>query len=140
METSKRAEELREHCQRIKTDLAAIGEMRPGSLVERFRKCGKAQCHCAHEGDPGHGPSWVLTREVAGKTVTSAIPGDAVDLTRRQVAEYRRFRALAKDLVDTSDQACDAALLARRAASEKEAEKGGSSRALRTKSRKKLKR
>ena len=37
--------------------LAGIGEFRPGTLQARYRKCGKATCHCAREGDPGHGPS-----------------------------------------------------------------------------------
>ena len=35
--------------------LAGIGEFRPGTLQARYRKCGKATCHCAREGDPGHG-------------------------------------------------------------------------------------
>lgn len=55
----------------LKSQLAAIGDLRPGSLVPRFRKCGKPSCHCAKRGDPGHGPSYSLTRPVESKTVTA---------------------------------------------------------------------
>ena len=58
-----------------------LGDLRPGSLVARFRKCGKRNCHCAAEGAPGHGPSWSLTHGVRGKTVTRVIPADAVEET-----------------------------------------------------------
>jgi len=53
----------------LKAQLAAIGDMRLGSLVPRFRKCGKPSYHCAKEGDSGHGPSYSLTHAVAGRTI-----------------------------------------------------------------------
>lgn len=92
----------------LKSQLAAIGDMRPGSLVPRFRKCGKPSCHCAQKGDPGHGPSFSLTRPVKGKTVTRVIPaGPAVERTRLQLQEFRRFRQLVQQLIDVSEQICD---------------------------------
>ena len=109
--------------------------MRPGSLVERYRRCGKARCRCAREGSVGHGPIWSLTREVAGKTVTRVIPSSAVERTREQIAEHRRFRGLARELVETSEQLCDALLGAPEAASEKEAAKKGGSRRSSTRTR-----
>lgn len=36
----------------IKAQLAQIGDMRPGSLVERYRKCGKPSCYCAQKDAP----------------------------------------------------------------------------------------
>ena len=92
----------------LKSQLAQIGEMRPGYLVARFRKCGKASCHCAKKGAQGHGPSYSLTHPVAGKTVTRIIPaGPAVEQTRHQLEEYHRFRDLAQQLVAVSEQICD---------------------------------
>jgi len=88
--------------------LAQIGDMRPGSLVPRFRKCGKPTCHCAKKDAKGHGPCYSLTRPVAGKTVTHVIPaGPAVDRTREHLAEYHRFRALVQELLTVSEQICD---------------------------------
>ena len=92
----------------LRAQLVEVGDMRPGSLVERFRKCGKPSCHCARKGSPGHGPSYSLTHPVKGKTITRIIPaGPAVDRTRRQIAEYQRFRALARELVTVNEQLCD---------------------------------
>lgn len=92
----------------LKQQLAEIGQMCPGSLIERYRKCGKPSCHCARPGAQGHGPSWSLTRTVQGKTVTKIIPAAALEETRAQVAEYQRFRALSRELVEISAQLCDA--------------------------------
>jgi hypothetical protein len=92
----------------LKFQRSQIGEMRPGSLVARFRKCGKASCHCAKKGAQGHGPSYSLTHPVAGKTVTRIIPaGPAVEQTRHQLEEYHRFRELVQQLVAVSEQICD---------------------------------
>jgi len=93
----------------LKARLVEIGDMRPGSLVERFRKCGKPTCHCAQEDAAGHGPCYSLTHAVDGKTVTRIIPkGLAVEHTRQQIAEYHRFRDLVRELITVSEQICDA--------------------------------
>jgi len=92
----------------FRAQLAEVGDMRPGSLVERYRKCGKSSCHCARKGAAGHGPSYSLTHPVKGKTVTRIIPaGPAVERTRRQITEYQRFRALVRELVAINEQLCD---------------------------------
>jgi hypothetical protein len=92
----------------LKSQLLQIGEMRPGSLVARIRKCGKPSCRCAKKGAQGHGPSYSLTHPVAGKTVTRIIPaGPAVEQTRQQLEEYHRFRQLVQQLLSVSEQICD---------------------------------
>lgn len=104
-------EQLSSQSLALKTQIAEVGDMRPGSLVERYRKCGKPNCHCAKRGAQGHGPDWILTREVNGKTVTKAIaPGPAVQQTRAQIAEYKRFRELTRELVQVNERICDARL------------------------------
>jgi len=124
-----RVEELRTRCEALKVQLSQVGDFRPGSMVERYRRCGKAGCHCAQPGARGHGPCWSLTHALAGKTVTHVIPAGALEQTRAQLEEYRRFRALARDLVETSERLCAALLATPQAASEKEAaKKGGSPR------------
>lgn len=99
---------LRLKREQLTAAIAQIGDMRPGSLVARFRKCGKPSCHCANEGDKGHGPSFSLTHPAAGKTITHVIPtGPAVEVTQRQLDEYHRFRHLVQQLIAVSEQICD---------------------------------
>jgi hypothetical protein len=118
--------ELERRWGEVRAALGAVGELRPGALVSRYRACGKPTCHCAQPGDPGHGPCWSLTRVVGGKTVTKIIPAAAAAQTHAQIAEHRRFRALARELVEVGEQLCHARLTD--AASPEAAQKGGSAR------------
>ena len=126
--------ELDRRRQDVKAKLMGLGNMRQGSLAERFRKCGKTQCRCAREDSYVHGPSWSLTRAVKGKTVTRIIPARSVAETRAQLAEYREFRRLAQELVDVNEKICDANLLVPEAASQEAAKKGGPKRRLKARS------
>jgi hypothetical protein len=118
--------------QQLKQALLELGDLRPGCLVARYRRCGKANCHCAQSGDPGHGPSFSLTRRVDDKTVTRIIPpGPAVEQTREQIAEYHRLRSLLQELVEVSEQICQAKL---EAAPARTGEKKGSKRRSRRRS------
>jgi hypothetical protein len=111
----------------LKAEIVQIGDMRPGSLTPRFRRCGKTNCHCSSETSPGHGPSWSLTREVNGKTVTKIIPSsEAVEATKQQISEFKRFRELNRELIEVSDKLCDAKLEPLKAGAEATAKKGAS--------------
>lgn len=111
---------------KVRATLASVGDMRPGALVARYRRCGKTACHCSQPGDRGHGPYWSLTRVVGGKTLTKIIPPDAVERTQEQIAVHRRFRDLVRDLVELSEQICEARLASADAVSDETAKKGGS--------------
>ena len=103
-------DELQHERSKLQMALSQLGDLRPGSLIGRYRKCGKPGCHCANPHVPGHGPSYSLTREVDGKTITKIIPASAVEQTRQQIAEYKRFRNLTRDFVEVSEKVCDAQL------------------------------
>ena len=62
----------------------------------------------------GHGPHWVLTTRVHGKTRTRAIPEAALAATRAQIAECQRLRRLVEQLIRVSETACDARVQALR--------------------------
>ena len=100
---------LRQRRDQLAASLADVDDLRPGFLTARFRKCGKPNCHCAQKDSPGHGPSYSLTHRVGGKTVTQVIPqGPAVEQAKAQIAEYRRFRNLVRELIVVSEQLCSA--------------------------------
>jgi hypothetical protein len=106
--------------------LMEFGDLRPGSLVESFRRCGKPGCRCMKPGERGHGPQWLLTRQVNGKTITVSIPADEVERVRLQIEEYRRFRDASRQFVEASERVCAARLA--EAVSEKDAAKKGASK------------
>ena len=117
--------ELEARRSRLLADLGSVGDLRPGTLVERFRKCGKPNCRCAREGDPGHGPVWTLTFRSGGKSKNQMIPPEAVAETRAQVEECRRLRRLTGELIEVSEGLCHARLSSDREAG-REAKKGAS--------------
>lgn len=122
MTTNLRA--LRDKRAQIAARLADIDDLRPGVLTARFRKCGKPNCHCAQKDSPGHGPSYSLTHRVGGKTVTQVIPqGPAVERAKAQIAEYRRFRILVRELIAVSEQICSVQLRESAEVSETETKK-----------------
>jgi hypothetical protein len=59
------------------------------SLVERFLKCGKANCHC-HRGGSKHGPFFYLNRCFAKGQMQSLLlkSPDQIDQARQSVAAY----------------------------------------------------
>lgn len=124
----------------LRSQFASIGEMRSGTLTERFRRCGKSGCHCAKPGDRGHGPVLSLTRKQAGKTVTRIIPSHAAAAIQARVAEYQRFRQLSKAFVEVNDALSEARLAAERAPRAAVEKKGASRKTSRLKSAPKSKR
>lgn len=102
--------------QELLGQIAQLGDLRPGSLVERYRACGRASCWCAQPGVRGHGPQWILTTKVEGKTRTRAIPPQALAATRAQLAACQRLRALVAELITVSERICDGRVQAQRRA------------------------
>ena len=95
----------------LRQELATLGDLRPGSLLSRHQKCGKATCRCAADDHPGHGPYWLLVGVGgAGRKTTRSIPAHAVDRTRAQLAEYKRFRELSREFIQVSEACCQAQL------------------------------
>ena len=90
--------------------LAAIGDLRPGSLVQNYRRCGRPDCFCADKQHRGHGPYWLLTWSVNGKTRSRSVPAAQVPATQAQIAECQRLRRLVAELIEVSEQVCQARL------------------------------
>jgi hypothetical protein len=84
-----------------------LKDMRPGSVVGAVFRCGKPSCHCARPEDPGHGPNLRLTYKWHGKTVTEALPTSAaVRKAEREIAEFREYQRLGRELVEVSEKIC----------------------------------
>jgi len=69
------------------------------SLIERFLKCGKANCHC-HTGGPKHGPFFYLNRCFGPGQVQSLLlkSPEQVARARQGVAAYAQALAVLDEL------------------------------------------
>lgn len=90
--------------------ISALGDLRPGSLVQNYRRCGRSGCFCADRKRRGHGPYWLLTWSVKGKTRSRSIPAARVAETKAQIAECQRLRRLVAELIEVSTDLCQALL------------------------------
>ena len=100
--------DLEEQRARLYEQLAASGDFRPGSINATYRRCGKPNCACAREGHPGHGPRWLWTRSVGGKTRTRQLAPAELDKVRAELAAYQQFAALSEQVVAVNEAICEA--------------------------------
>jgi hypothetical protein len=91
----------------VQSELTQLGDMRAGSITGTGGRCGNPNCHCHKPGDAGHGPYPRLTRKVDGKTITLTFSSPAgLAKAQREVAEYHRFRALSRQLLEVNEEVC----------------------------------
>ena len=70
-----------------------------GSVVERYRKCGKPGCHCAK--GKGHGPAYYLSVTLGvGKTRSYYLPTRLRKVVGRYLHNFKRLRELTEQLVE----------------------------------------
>lgn len=87
-------------------EMGKIGDMRRGTLRERYLPCGRKGCHCARPGSRGHGPKYSLTWKVEGKTKTEYIRADQVSQVEEQLTRHERFLVLCRDLIEINEEIC----------------------------------
>lgn len=91
----------------VTAEIAALGWALPGSLTERFTRCGNPACRCRAEPPQLHGPYPTWTRKVDNKTVTRTLTAEQAELYRPWFANARRLRELLAELETLSLQAAD---------------------------------
>ena len=86
---------LRQRKARLLRSFQLPPEILHASLVERFMKCGKGNCHC-HSSGPKHGPFFYLNRCFAKGQMQSLLlkSPDQVDQARLSLAAYSRVQEL----------------------------------------------
>ncbi len=78
-----------------------------GSLIERYKRCGRPGCHCAN--GPGHGPKCYLSISTRGAPQMDYVPNADLAETRQYLANFRKVREVLNEIC-----AINAELLRRR--------------------------
>jgi len=89
--TTKRLAVIRKRIARIKAQLAAIDDMRPGSLTRQYK-------------DPASqsGPYYQLSYTREMKSRTEYVARECVREVRREIGNYKRFKALTTEWIALS--------------------------------------
>jgi hypothetical protein len=115
MKATASIQQLEQRIQQIKAELAALGEMRPGSLSKQYNVCGKPNCRCKDPQKPQrHGPYYQLSWVHRGKSTTQFIRRPLLPPVRAQLATYNKFRKLTDEWVSLALRLAQARLLAAR--------------------------
>ncbi len=77
-----------------------------GSVIKRFKKCGRKQCRCETENKP-HGPYLYLSRRVEGKTRLKRIGSEEESWVMECASNYREFRKAREQMVKINSAIMD---------------------------------
>jgi len=95
MNYSKTAGSVDIKIEKIKQQLLALGDMRPGSLSKQYNVCGKKDCRCKHPTNPKrHGPYYQLSYVHQGKSTSRFIRPNLRQQVAKELATYKKFRSL----------------------------------------------
>lgn len=93
---------------RLFHELSQVGDFRRGSINSNYRSCGKPTCACTQPDHPGHGPQFLLTSKVDGKTRARNLrQGPELETVQHEVANHQKFRELVTDIIRVNEQICD---------------------------------
>ena len=84
---------LRRRRQALLRQLPPLKEILRGSLIERYKRCGKPGCKCAD--GPGHGPKYYLSVSYPGlRPQMDYVPQELYAQTAEFLANYHRAREI----------------------------------------------
>lgn len=85
-----------------------LGDFRRGTISVNYRKCGKENCICAQPGHPGHGPQYLWSTTIKGKSYAKNIKlGPELQKYLDEIANHRSFLKVCEELVKISEEICD---------------------------------
>ena len=88
--------------------LKELADFRRGTITANYRKCGKANCVCAQPGHPGHGPQYLWSATIKGKSYAKNLKlGPEMQKYEEETARHRRFVELCDEIVRINERICD---------------------------------
>lgn len=98
----------------VKRQLAALGEMRPGSLSTQYNVCGSPGCRCKASPPRKHGPYYQVSYTRKGKSGTRFVRKEDLPRIRQQLKNYARMRALVDRWIELAIKLSDSGFAEKR--------------------------
>ena len=90
---------LRRRRKALLKQLPSLKAILRGSLIKRFKRCGKPGCKCAD--GPGHGPKYYLSVSYPGmRPQMDYVPQEAYDQTAELLANYHQAREILEKICE----------------------------------------
>lgn len=109
-----RAHQARERIARIRRDLSELDYLCSGTLLERWKTCGKPGCRCARDPDARHGPYYEWGHMQGGKLVHRTLTAEQAALLRGAITNHRKAKKLLRAWETETERLIDAEAPAQR--------------------------
>jgi hypothetical protein len=113
MEISREAE-LERQIEKVKRDLAALGDLRPGSLSTQYNVCGTPGCRCKADPPEKHGPYYQISFSRKGKSSSKFVKQEDLPAIRKQLKNYERMKELMDRWIDLATELSNLRLIKNR--------------------------
>jgi hypothetical protein len=100
----KREAEIERQIEKVKRDLAALGDLRPGSLSTQYNVCGSPGCRCKATPPEKHGPYYQVSFSRKGKSSTKFVRKEYLPAIRKQLKNYERMKLLVDRWVELATE------------------------------------
>ena len=80
--------------ERVKGQLAVIGDLRPGSLSTQYNVCGTPGCRCKATPPDKHGPYYQVSFTRKGKSSSKFVRKEDLAAVRRELKNYEVMKTL----------------------------------------------
>ena len=91
---------LQRRIETIKSDLAKLGRLRPGTLSQQYNVCSSPGCRCKDDPPQKHGPYYQLSYTRRRKSHTEFIRDEDLPQVQAQLRNYKRLRTLLHEWID----------------------------------------
>ena len=86
----------------IKTELAALGPLHPGSISRQYNVCGNPTCRCKADPAQRHGPYYQLSYAYQRKSTSTFVREPDLAAVEQQLRTYECLRALVDEWIGLS--------------------------------------
>jgi hypothetical protein len=100
--------------EKVKGQLAALGELRPGSLSTQYNVCGTAGCRCKAIPPEKHGPYYQVSFTRKGKSSSKFVRKEDLPAIRKELKNYEKMKQLLDRWVDLATELSNLRLASKR--------------------------
>jgi hypothetical protein len=101
---AKREAEIERQIEKVKGEISALGELRPGSLSTQYNVCGSPGCRCKATPPKKHGPYYQVSFSRKGKSSTKFVRKEDLPAIRKQLKNYEKLKALMDRWIDLATE------------------------------------
>ena len=102
--------------EKTKSQIAALGELRPGTLSEQYNVCGTPGCRCKATPPQKHGPYYQLSYSLKKRSTTRFVKKEDLARVRKETKDYAKLKKLVERWVELAAELSDLRMTPRRAA------------------------